>query len=314
MYSELFFNYPTCIDHSFIDANGRLVGGSYHPIITVTGKVDPEENVVIDFSTCKKQIKDIIDDPNDGYDHKLWFIENYSGAVLKNHSDTHWEIQTIIGTIIRLPKTDVKIIKYDNELKDEISLIRIVENDMMKHFNHEKMVDFVVTVKLTQILFSTGSTVHTFRYTHGLKNSTSYGCKNIAHGHLSFFEITKYNEYYRDDCSDCKLGKKLIDDTIKNIDCTVFVFSDNIVERDGEKITLKYTTQRGEMFMKMDTNLQPVIEMTEETTIENIAVHMKKLLMNALLLAKVSEFRISEGLQKGAVVHVEGIDDNVLTF
>lgn len=314
MVSELFFNYPTCIDHAFIDNNGRVIGGSYHPIITVQGKVDYEENVVIDFSEGKKLLKEVIDDPSEnGYDHKLWFIENYSAGVLKNYSDTHWEIQTIIGTVIRIPKVDVKVIKFNPELKDEISLMKIVENDIEETFKkHGYFCEFDVKVKLTQILFSTSDKVNTFRYTHGLKDSTSEGCKNIAHGHLSFFEITKFNEYYRDDCSDCKLGLKLIEDGIKNIDGVVFVYKDNIIERDTNKLTLSYDTPRGAMYMSLNPNLQPVIETYTETTIENLGVYLRSTLMNALYLAKVSEFRISEGLQKGVVMKVPSLDDNVL--
>jgi hypothetical protein len=37
--------------------------------------------VVIDFSTVKKTIKKVIDDPEKGFDHKLWWFERIKCAV-----------------------------------------------------------------------------------------------------------------------------------------------------------------------------------------------------------------------------------------
>lgn len=309
MNSELFFNNITCIDHAFIDNMGAVVGGSYHPIITVKGKVTEDESVVVDFSTGKKQMKAVIDhnDGKIGLDHKLWVIPGYSACMVKNHSDTHFEIETQNGSRLILPKTDVHVVSgnFDG------SVMNTVARDIASILGVQ-MPEYEFDVQLTQVPFSLTQNPMMFRYTHGLKNSSSYGCKNIAHGHLSFFEVTKFGNDYREDCSDCQTGMRLIEDTLRGINNSMFIMRDNIISEDQEWIEFGYETPRGKMWARINRNLQPSIIVDSETTIEYLAEFVASRMMSALLLAKVKEFRISEGLQKGVVYRVNEDQGNVI--
>ena len=309
MNSTLFFNNITCIDHAFVDNIGNIVGGSYHPIITVKGKVTEDESVVVDFSSGKKQMKSIIDHDNGeiGLDHKLWIIPGYSACMTKNYSDTHYEIETRNGSRVVLPKTDVHIVSGNFTG----SVMQTVATDISSILS-QQMTEYEFDVELTQIPFSVTQNPMMFRYSHGLKNSTSYGCKNIAHGHLSFFEITKFGNDYREDCDDCKTGLRLIEETLKGINGSMFIMRENIISEDEQWIEFGYETPRGKMWAKINRNQQANIIVDSETTIEYLAEFIAKRMMNALLLAKVKEFRVSEGLQKGVVYRLDSDPGNVI--
>ena len=47
--ASLFFRNVSVVDHGYIDELGRVIGGSYFPNVTVSGKVTEDENVVIDY-------------------------------------------------------------------------------------------------------------------------------------------------------------------------------------------------------------------------------------------------------------------------
>lgn len=309
MNSTLFFNNITCIDHAFVDNIGNIVGGSYHPIITVKGKVTEDESVVVDFSSGKKLMKSIIDHDNGeiGLDHKLWIIPGYSACMTKNYSDTHYEIETRNGSRVVLPKTDVHIVNGNFTG----SVMQTVATDISNILS-QQMSEYEFDVELTQIPFSVTQNPMMFRYSHGLKNSTSYGCKNIAHGHLSFFEITKFGNDYREDCDDCKTGLRLVEETLKGINGSMFIMRENIISEDEQWIEFGYETPRRKMWAKINRNQQANIIVDSETTIEYLAEFIAKRMMNALLLAKVKEFRVSEGLQKGVVYRLDSDPGNVI--
>ena len=71
MNSSIVMRNITCLDHSWIDTIGKIHGRSYHVDVEISGKVDDTEQVVLDFSVGKKQLKSIIDDNVIGLDHKL---------------------------------------------------------------------------------------------------------------------------------------------------------------------------------------------------------------------------------------------------
>jgi hypothetical protein len=59
-------------------------------------------------------------------------------------------------------------------------------------------------------------------------------------------------------------------------------------------------------------NEQANMIVDSETTIEYLAEFIAKRMINALLLAEVKEFRISEGLQKGVVYQLDSDPGNVI--
>lgn len=313
MKTRLFFAYPTCVDHAYIDNQGLIIGGSYHPIIEVIGEVDEHESVVIDFSSGKKRMKQIIDEADGriGFDHKLWIIPGLSACQIQNLSDTHYRIETACGNEIILPKTDVHIVQRNFDRTVQITMAAEMA-DVLKR----EMPEFDFEVKLTEVPFTTSTDdeplTALFRYAHGLKDSTSYGCKNIAHGHLSFFEITERRNDYREECEDCQLGNKLIKDGMRNLNNIVFINKANIISEDDNLIHIGYDTPRGRMDMTVNKNVQPYAVLDTESTIEYLAEFIFKRFANAMLLAKVKAFRVSEGLQKGVTFRVAEQWDNII--
>lgn len=304
MNSTLFFNNFTCIDHAIIDDNGWIVGGSYHPIVELTGKVTQDESVVVDFSAGKKQLKELIDAKDAlGFDHKLIIVENFSNVNVHPLEDGLISIATPMLNIT-LPASDVRLVRN----KDNLLATRAIEAEMQAYLTEKLDNKFDVKVKLTTEAFVTTDNSIFFRYVHGLKDSTAYGCKNIAHGHLSFFEITEFSPEYSETCQDCQLGMDNILSYFSELmerDSVMFINSANITYRDENQIIFGYETPRGVMQMTVYTDARnKVVVLDTETTVEYLAEYFKHELATYLALAKVKQFRISEGLQKGAVINL----------
>lgn len=285
--STMFLSNLTVVDHAYIDNEGHIVGGSFNPSFIVEGDVDPTEQVVIDFSTCKKDIKGIIDSKDNGLDHKLWIGE------FSNCEVTATERQD--GYIISTPHWDIEVpenaVHFLNEKYYDIDSIGIymqkfVTNELKKKYP-------TVNVKVYN-----NTEAHSlpylkekayFRYTHGLKNSTSWGCQNIAHGHLSFISI-----YGEDQIGANALAQKIAAD----LDRTMFIWTDNETH-DG----LEYTTQRGKF--KLTIQGKPkLMYLNTETTIENLVTMIGRKYNRELEAVYAEEVYVSEGLSKGAVYYV----------
>lgn len=311
MIQSITFHYPTCVDHALIDNQGIIRGGSYHPIITLKGKVSDDESVVIDFSKGKSLIKSIIDDKTAiGFDHKLWAIPGYSACTVEDiiHQDgDRVRIKTSSDIEIEIPASDMH--SPTNRFNGDVALM-IAED--MKHTLERELakngLDVEVECSLHQFPFlgNADNLHHLFRYVHGLKDSSAYGCKNIAHGHLSFFEVIERGKGYRKDCQDCLFGERQLDDWFERFAHTIFINRDNIVEENDSYIHLHYNTPRGDMKMRLPkrASINAVI-LDTETTIEYLADWFTRQTINYLHLAKVKRFVLSEGLQKGVVVDVE---------
>ena len=304
MNSTLFFNNFTCIDHAIINNSGWIVGGSYHPIVELTGKVTQDESVVVDFSAGKKQLKELIDAKDAlGFDHKLIVVENYSDATVNHLQGNIINITTPMLNIT-LPASDVRFVHN----KDNLTATKAIEAEMQAYLTEKLDNKFDVKVKLTHEAFVVTNNSIFFRYVHGLKDSTSYGCKNIAHGHLSFFEITEFGPEYSEDCEDCQLGMRNIVAYFTELmerDSVMFINSANITYRDENQIIFGYKTPRGVMQMTVYTDARnKIVVLDTETTVEYLAEYLKCELATYLALAKVKQFRISEGLQKGAVINL----------
>jgi hypothetical protein len=129
-----------------------------------------------------------------------------------------------------------------------------------------------------------------FTYFHGLKNSSSWGCNNIAHGHTSFVEV------YDDLGNRIPEVEKLI---AYYIDGAMMIFKENL--ETPNKIS--YESSRGKFSLTFTDNVKTII-MDKETTIENIIEHVCAQLKPVLDYYAVSRVFISEGLQKGALKEI----------
>ena len=285
--SSMFLRNVTCIDHAYIDDVGMIVGGSYHQDLLVSGEVDPVEQVVVDFSSVKKQIKQIIDDKETGFDHKLWIFEVKSKCNYFINGD-RISINTPFFKL-DLPLNAVKIISVSGYTT--LPFLYHVETQMAKELElglSELNAPNKITVELKLHEETFGKDHITFTYFHGLRNSTSWGCNNVAHGHTSFAEVY-------DDLG-CRLNE--IEDMIADyINGAMFVFKDNLV---GDS-TIQYTTSRGLFRLVFEPNSVKHIIMDKETTIENIVDFVVSKLGISIGFHGIKRIMISEGLQKGAM-------------
>lgn len=273
MRTQMYMNKFTQIDHAYIDEQGRVIGGSYNLSCIVSGPVEEHEQVVIDFSACKKRIKELVDDDAHGFDHKLWIIEGIS----KYDSANNYSLKTPAIEINNEQGDCFKYIRNDTEYGEVINAVQeaigtyLNEQLGMEFFGVSVEVyldeDFIINNKLVS-----NETLHPIRYVHGLRNSSSYGCNNIAHGHLSYYTGSEVSQL-----------------------CYVFVYEENVIQYncgDDPMMRIKYDTEdRGTMYMAVNAEMHNVVVFPHETTIENL---VNSDMFNAC------EF-MSEGLAKGAI-------------
>jgi len=307
--STLFLNNISVVDHAYIDDQGRVCGGSFNPNFIVSGTPDPTEKVVVDFSTIKKDIKHSIDKHIEnvyanGFDHKLWVIEGFS-TVTKMVLDGDVVYMETPVMKLTLPRNAVKLITKLRGLTPSHKLDYIA-TAFASHVYH----DLEATYPNIQIEVQCINTVDEhithpyptfpFHYVHGLKDSTSYGCQNIAHGHRSFIQID----------SDYHVAQTLLGKIAYDLDNTVFVREENVAAHTiGDNwITIEYVTGRGEFVMSLDTDAHKVVVLPTETTVEFLASYIKlkyghelSMIADPSGLERVTQIFVSEGLSKGAV-------------
>lgn len=282
------------LDHAYIDYRGNVVGGSFNPSFLVSGEVDPVEQVVVDFSAVKKQIKAIIDDREIGFDHKLWFIKGYSNGTLTHTSDGQAKIITPT-TILTTPMNAIKVIPDGIYATDSIGrhLGELVERELSKL--HPSVNIRVECMNNTDAHFPTHNhNAAFFRYAHGLKESTSWGCKNIAHGHLSYLQLLPTND----------ATNALTENMAKELDDTIFVYHDNIVDETDVHLSIEYTTDRGYFSAMYQKDAYKLEILDTETTVEHLVDAVASKWAMELDVLGVTHVLVSEGLSKGALVSV----------
>lgn len=293
MYSSIFLNDLTVIDFSIINNQGQLVGGSATLNLEVTGPVDSHEGVVIDFSACKKQIKELIDGEF-GFDHKCWVPTNDPNITFTNTVDP---VTNESHVALRHGLTGLTISAH----ADAFSFI----NDMsgcadIRDFLNEHLAPYQVSnVYLNTSIIpvphcNTASSV--FRYVHGLKYSSSYGCKNIVHGHKSYISgVCDTNNY------DVNVANHVISTIASSLDRVIFADAEDLKTNNAE-YTVSYTTEeRGLMSM---TFTQKLIVLETQTTVEHLVEYIRAVFYDQLKAAGITELYVSEGLCKGAKVFI----------
>ena len=284
MRSSIFLSDLTVVDHAYIDDNGRVIGGSYNPGFIVTGEVSDDESVVVDFSTVKKDLKTHMDkhlyniDYN-GFDHKLWIIEGHSNCELSEDGD---RVNILSPAFIGDFPSDA--IRYIRNLNNDLYSEDFVGEQFAAHLTEclsEIYPDINIDVKCfntTNVhLIDRNMGITPFSYSHGLKDSTSYGCQNLAHGHLSFIQCGSQDD---------------ADRIAFDLNNAVFINGENIVYEDDDELSIEYTSQRGFFSGTYNKALNKIIVLGTETTIEYIALYVAN-------TYNINNFYISEGLTKG---------------
>lgn len=293
--ATMFLNNVTSIDHAYISSSGEIIGGSVSPLITVTGKVDDTEQVVVDFSNIKKEIKSFIDGP-EGFDHKLWIIDGISGG-----NQLHYGIgggRILIRTnqltlsipseaVVFIEEGDTVYSAFKHHLQSKLSI------QLSKIYNTELKVS--IDLDFAPSLFNNTKIVAQFRYVHGLKNSTSYGCQNIAHGHNSWISCD-----WDSSVADRAEVQVVINDIARFLDRAIFVWKDNYCKYKGEDIIEYSTKERGRFELRLLYPDQSIIILRKETTIENLVEWAAEIYREKLKKVGVTTLYMSEGQNKGA--------------
>ncbi len=292
--ATMFLNHVTVLDHAFIGHDGMVYGGSFHPSFLVEGDIDPVEKVVVDFSTVKKLIKAHIDDNEIGFDHKLWIMEGYSNCQYEIDSD---RIKVISKRVhFELPRNAVKIFDANSHSLNDVG-------QALAAYVQEVMQPTHPGIRITCYNSDTphvinNADVSMFSYVHGLKDSTSWGCQNNSHGHLSFVQVVGDPLSSGND-GELKAVEKFI---AAELDNTVFINSENIVEDTATHLAIEYTTEargrfRAEYLLLGGTK---IVVLDTETTIEYLIEYVAKRFEKELSLCGASAIMVSEGLSKGA--------------
>lgn len=291
MNSTLFLSQLSCVDHAFISPEGKIVGGSWLPDVFVTGKVIGDESVVVDFSTIKKDIKSLIDDQDNGFDHKLLFFRNQSNGIIESSDG-----QIVISTphvIFTGPRNSVKIIE---ENTPQLAMKLYLEEGLkIKYPDLEISID--VNIKMDRV-HGIGDNQFFFRYVHGLKSSTSWGCGNLAHGHLSFLEPIG---------GDPLSNRLILNQLAAALDQMMFVYKENIIDKNDDQITIGYDETvcgRGPFKITFNAKSNKHLIMDTETTIEYLAEFVRVNWGSVLRSHGIKALLISEGLSKGAVIEL----------
>lgn len=311
--SSIVLNNVTVIDHAYIDKDGNVVGGSFQASFHVQGKIDEKEKVVVDFSTIKKSLKNLIDDNEEGFDHKLWVFEGYSNIKSISHIDDELCIET---PQIQL-KTPSNAVKYITNISDllvpnyDVHYVSFCISDFLQkklqaiYPNVEIYVSTILTTEIgiTDLYGYQLCEPRFFRYVHGLKDSTSWGCQNIAHGHLSF--IAAYTIPRETTHQSLSNVIQVLNEIVDYLDFIVFINKENITQMDNEKQTISYTTDRGYFEMLFKNNLSRRIILETETTIEFITEFVNQQFGQKLYDAGVRKIIVSEGLTKGSIIDIK---------
>jgi 6-pyruvoyl-tetrahydropterin synthase len=293
MKSTIFLNQLTVIDHALVGPDGKIHGGSWLPDFFVTGEVIGDEAVVVDFSTIKKDIKKIIDDQETGFDHKLIFIKGWSKGEILEDGDNLNIVTSSIG--FKCPRNAVKVIDTFDTAGELKNHVEAKLKEMYPHIN----ISVDVTNKLDRVHGLSDNNQYFFRYVHGLKSSTSWGCGNLAHGHLSFIEPIGGDG----------LSNKLVLSRIANgIDDVMFIHKGNIISQDEDHLTFGYDMTecgRGPFEMTINTKAVKYAILDTETTIEYLVEFIKQNWGAQIAALGIQFLLVSEGLSKGAVLNLQ---------
>lgn len=298
--SRLFFAKTSVIDHAIMGPEG-IQGGSYNLNFTAelpSEKFD-EEQVVVDFSKGKKEVKELIDrhvsnPTQNGFDHKLWVPTRDVKVV---HNDDGRITVEDDFSIITGPRDMFRFLDCEHSCIQDTEKMEMFMSDYVNsHIGGNGDVQYEVMLDedaYPMYPLHGGSSVFSyFKYYHGLRNSSSYGCVNITHGHTSFVSVSS-------------TGNKLIDADIADLIADLlddhYIYHKDV--RKDENTFAYDTSRRGPMRYYMKKQPFGLIELDVEPTVENIVEYVRthpafiELTEN---LPHSCEIFISEGLQKGA--------------
>lgn len=332
---KIYWDNVSDVDHAILFPLGQMVGNSYIVAVNAEGTNDNEEAVILDFSTGKKQFKALCDNV---VDHKLWVNDRYHEIEYADDTVTVRArgLDKQITFETTLPKDAVYIQSFlvDNDdpfkslYKYIETAVRLANEDLSKKASTP---DMKVNISDNKKVFLGAVYKHFFRYTHGLPTSTSYGCQNICHGHLSYIELTP-KEGVHSYLTRRSRAKRYLCDVFDSMGVPIYYkpkhhnepgqlhYSERMVNihficptacvehyenkgKSGIEYAIK-TNTRGQMLNKIkfdsDNLFYGMVELDTLSTIENLGAFFKKKIEQVCPdMLKYFDVKISEGLSKG---------------
>lgn len=309
MKSSLLLSNITCLDHAVLTTEG-ICGGSYMVSVEVSGETTSDEHVVVDFGTIKKTLKAIIDDPEHGMDHKLWINEtDFERSTPAVGDPSKYVLPIVFGTesYLIVPRNAFHILRDPFSVEGSLQLYLQERLSLQYpgvtvdkvHLSTKAVLSYMPGITTDKGPEWASYPVY-FRYAHGLKDSTSWGCQNIAHGHLSYLQVmrnfpTVYPPNYADILLSISGLAQRIGDALND---TYFVAACNVDEDDPHRISYQ-SRDRGQFTLELPRDTK-VVHLPIETTIEYIVEYVHEVYGKELADLGVSRIIISEGLTKAA--------------
>ena len=308
MKSSLLLSNITCLDHAVLTTEG-ICGGSYMVSVEVSGETTSDEHVVVDFGTIKKTLKAIIDDPEHGMDHKLWITDKDLAHSTSSTMEPSLICVPVVGTeaYMIVPRNALHVLRDATSIELSLSLylqerLRLqypgVTVDKV-HLSTKAVLSYMPGITLDNGPQWTSHPEY-FRYAHGLKDSTSWGCQNIAHGHLSYLQLVHRlpTVYKPDHCESMLALSNLAKRISEDLNDTYFVAACNADNDDPYRVSYQ-SRDRGQFTLELPRNAK-VVYLHVETTIEYIVEYVHEVYGQELYDLGVSRIIISEGLTKAA--------------
>ena len=274
MRATLFLADKNVVDGAIILDDGSIQGLSFAPYYEVTGDVTDDEQVVIDFSKCKKLIKSFLDDPEQGMDHKLWIYPNSKAEITRYTTDREYCVIDTPKLKITVPSCRIHWVEslapQSYDVGNAGLWIQAYLNRRIREVYPQVTIQCFNDTTFQVFPSRDESAVWGLTYNHGLKNSSSWGCKSPVHGHLSFLQL---------------------------------IFAENIIDETDGCVIISYTDPDGCLYQVVYYDRESLLILPTETTIENIASFLAQKYSTALIQAGCTQMWISEGLCKGATVH-----------
>lgn len=319
--STLFIGSVTTIDYAYVHSTKlTIVGGSLNLSVEVTGNIEPVENVVVDFGTIKNKIKHLIDDKEEGFDHKIWVpekhgdiddfeswtvpgkVEDYERIAMFPFGDGRMVVSTPLFTLA-CPRNAIKVCKCDSILISDSIRDYLEEKLNIEYPNSAIKVKVLLTDRPVLPHDNFPGNEISFTYVHGLKNSTSWGCQNIAHGHKSWLLFLDGYGQIVHPSHDFKLK---IEDYL---DGRMFIWRDNVLSDNDLGLTIGYETTRGAFYLVIDKASIKTHIIETETTVEHLAEWFVSFFeedVKEMVKLGATSVYFSEGLVKGARVSLRG--------
>lgn len=300
--AKIAINNLTSVDYAYIAPDGQIRGDSFNVNVILSGEPTNDEHVVVDFGTAKKEIKALIDHPQTGFDHKLWVDPRWvtygevEGTVCVKTPFVNLVVPTDALNICDVGLLPEYLISgyLNSKLPYTVEVTASTEPTVMRNYETD-MYDW------SEPVF--------FNYVHGLKDSSSWGCQNLAHGHLSFLQIL-WDE--RMNPFEVARVTKYLAESSQN---AIFIKKENVVENTCVPELKTFSTKveyssndrgvfKGTFSVRSDLIGQSrVCILDTETTIEYLVEEFARTLQSICKedMRFIKAIFVSEGLNKGAI-------------